>query len=148
MKVADFDTDALLAQPLTARVATNGPTVRPTWYLWEEQSFWILSGPWAKLLGQVEADPILAVTVDVCDNSSGLVRQVTAWGRAEILPFDVARGRRMLARYLGPSESEWDARFRHYLNEDPIVLGTMWIRMHPTSLKAVDLSYRVSDASE
>jgi hypothetical protein len=34
-----FDVDAFLAQPLTARVATSGPTVRPTWYLWEEGAF-------------------------------------------------------------------------------------------------------------
>jgi nitroimidazol reductase NimA-like FMN-containing flavoprotein (pyridoxamine 5'-phosphate oxidase superfamily) len=59
---ADFDIDAFLTQPLTARVATNGPTVRPTWYLWEDQAFWILSGPWAKLLDRVKADPHLAIT--------------------------------------------------------------------------------------
>jgi len=62
---ADFDIDAFLAQPLTARVATNGPTVRPTWYLWEDQAFWILTGPWAKLLDRVRADPALALTVEV-----------------------------------------------------------------------------------
>jgi len=28
-----FDVDRFLAQPLTARIATNGPTVRPTWRL-------------------------------------------------------------------------------------------------------------------
>ena len=31
----DFDVDEFLAQPLVARVATNGPTVRPVWFLWE-----------------------------------------------------------------------------------------------------------------
>jgi hypothetical protein len=30
--------DAFLSQPLTARIATNGPTVRPTWFLWEDQA--------------------------------------------------------------------------------------------------------------
>src|SRR5215467_4198510 len=29
----DFGVDEFLARPLTARVATNGPTVRPAWYL-------------------------------------------------------------------------------------------------------------------
>jgi hypothetical protein len=43
-----FDVDAFLAQPLTARVTTNGPTVRPTWYLWEEGASWILTGPWPR----------------------------------------------------------------------------------------------------
>ena len=35
----EFDIDAFLSQPLTARIATNGPTVRPTWFLWEDQAF-------------------------------------------------------------------------------------------------------------
>ncbi|WP_409490397.1 hypothetical protein [Amycolatopsis sp. cmx-11-12] len=34
-----FDVDEFLAGPLTARVAAAGPTVRPTWYLWEKQAF-------------------------------------------------------------------------------------------------------------
>jgi hypothetical protein len=29
----DFDINNFLAQPLVARVATNGPTVRPVWFL-------------------------------------------------------------------------------------------------------------------
>jgi hypothetical protein len=44
-----FNVDSFLAQPLTARVATNGPTVRPAWFLWEDGAFWILTGPWARL---------------------------------------------------------------------------------------------------
>ena len=56
-----FDVDAFLAQPLTARVATSGPTIRPTWYLWEDGAFWILTGPWARLPNRVRADPAIAV---------------------------------------------------------------------------------------
>jgi nitroimidazol reductase NimA-like FMN-containing flavoprotein (pyridoxamine 5'-phosphate oxidase superfamily) len=56
-----FDVDAFLAQPLTARVATSGPTVRPTWYLWEDGAFWILTGPWAALPNRVRADPAIAI---------------------------------------------------------------------------------------
>jgi nitroimidazol reductase NimA-like FMN-containing flavoprotein (pyridoxamine 5'-phosphate oxidase superfamily) len=140
---ADFDIDAFLAQPLTAHVATNGPTVRPTWYLWEDQAFWILTGPWAKLPGRVKADPALALTVDVCDTATGLVRQVIARGRAELLPFDIPRGKRKLSRYLGPDETRWDSRFRHYLHDEPTERGTVWLRLCPTSLTATDLSYRV-----
>jgi hypothetical protein len=144
--VADFEIDAFLAQPLTARLATDGPTVRPIWFLWEDRAFWVLSGPWAKLLGHVGTDPVVAITVDVCDTSTGLVRQVIARGRADVLPFDVARGYRMLARYLGPDETRWDARFRHYLHEDPTELGTVWIRVRPASITAIDLSYHVPGA--
>jgi hypothetical protein len=62
-----FDVDAFLAQPLTARVAASGPTVRPTWYLWEDEAFWILTGPWATLPARVRTDPAIAIVVDVCD---------------------------------------------------------------------------------
>lgn len=141
MATADFDIDDFLAQPLTARVATNGPTVRPTWYLWEEQAFWILTGPWAKLLGRVQRDPALAVTVDVCDLGTGLVRQVIARGRAEVLPFDTERGHRKLSRYLGQDETSWDLRFRRYLHDDPAESGTVWIHLQPTTITATDLSY-------
>jgi hypothetical protein len=143
VRTADFDVDAFLGRPLTARVATNGPTVRPTWYLWEAGAFWILSGPWARLLERVRADPALALTVDVCDPATGLVRQVIATGPAEVLPFDVPRGRRKLRRYLGADETRWDDRFRRYLYDDPAVRGTVWIRMRPSRLTATDLSYRV-----
>ena len=136
-----FDIDTFLAQPLTARVATNGPTIRPTWYLWEDQAFWILTGPWAKLPDHVHKDPKIALVVDTCEVTTGLVQQVIARGTAEILPFDIPRGRRKLARYLGPHEDEWDPRFRAYLNDDPQNCGTVWIRLHPTTLTTADLSY-------
>jgi hypothetical protein len=71
------------------------------------------------------------------------VRQVIARGRAEILPFDVARGRRKLSRYLGEDETRWDRRFRHYLLDDPAEKGTVWLRLRPDSLVASDLSYSV-----
>ncbi|MEO3753966.1 pyridoxamine 5'-phosphate oxidase family protein [Streptomyces sp. B6B3] len=138
-----FDVTAFLAQPLTARVATNGPTVRPTWFLWEDEAFWILSGPWGRLHDRVRADPAIALVVDVCDVSTGLVRQVIARGRAEILPFDVARGHRKLSRYLGADERTWDDRFRRYLHDDPAERGTVWLRLRPSSLRTQDLSYSV-----
>lgn len=141
MATHEFDVDVFLAQPLTARVATNGPTVRPTWFLWEDKAFWILTGPWARLLGRLQVDPAIALVVDVCDVTTGLVRQVIASGDAEILPFDVPRGRRKLVRYLGGDEAAWDPRFRAYLLDDPSVRGTVWLRLEPTSLIATDLSY-------
>lgn len=136
-----FDIDAFLSQPLTARIATDGPSVRPVWFLWEECAFWVLTGPWTKLFQRVSADPQIALVVDVCDIATGLVRQVIARGRAELVPFDVPRGRRKLVRYLGTDESRWDSRFVRYLHDDPDQRGTMWLRLTPSSLTAHDLSY-------
>jgi hypothetical protein len=138
-----FDIDAFLSQPLIARVATNGPTVRPVWFLWEGGAFWILTGPWARLLDHVRRDPAISLVVDVCETDTGLVRQVIARGQVEILPFDVPRGRRKLGRYLGADEGNWDDRFRHYLLDDPVESGTVWLRLRPDRLVARDLSYSV-----
>jgi hypothetical protein len=132
--------DEFLARPLTARVATDGPTVRPTWYLWEDGAFWILSGPWSRLPSRIRQRPRIALTVDVCELDTGEVRQVLASGDAQLRPFDVARGRRKLVRYLGPDEQRWDPRFRAYLHENP---DTLWIHLRPSRLVANDLSYQV-----
>ncbi|MFI7413995.1 pyridoxamine 5'-phosphate oxidase family protein [Streptomyces sp. NPDC049627] len=144
MESSGFDVDAFLQQPLTARIATSGPTVRPVWFLWEEGAFWTLTGPWARLFDRVRNDPNVALVVDECDLATGCVRQVIARGRAELVPFDVPRGRRKLARYLGADEALWDERFVHYLHDDPGERGTMWLRLVPASLTARDLSYSVA----
>ncbi|MBE8472037.1 pyridoxamine 5'-phosphate oxidase family protein [Streptomyces justiciae] len=138
-----FDVDAFLAQPLTARLATNGPTVRPLWFLWEDSAFWVLTGPWTRLFDRVKDDPNVSLVVDECDLASGRVRQVVARGTAELVPFDVPRGRRKLTRYLGADETRWDDRFVRYLYDDPARRGTVWLRLTPRSLRALDLSYSV-----
>jgi nitroimidazol reductase NimA-like FMN-containing flavoprotein (pyridoxamine 5'-phosphate oxidase superfamily) len=143
MVMGQPEIDTFLAQPLTARVATNGPTVRPTWFLWEEQAFWILTGPWARLPDLIRADPAIALVVDECNLATGLVRQVIARGQAEILPFDGPRVRRKLTRYLGADEARWDQRFLRYLRDDTVEKGTAWLRLRPDSLIAKDLSYAV-----
>src|ERR1051326_8265144 len=104
----DFGVEEFRARPLTARVATNGPTVRPAWYMWEDGAFWLLTGPWARLMSRVRGDPAVAIVGDECDPATGAVRQVTARGQPGLLPFDVPRGRRNLARNLGQDESRWD----------------------------------------
>lgn len=144
----DFDIDDFLAAPLTARLATNGPTVRPVWFLWEDSVFWILTGPWAQLARRVREDPELAITVDVCDLETGLTRQVVAAGVARVVPFDVARGRRLLGRYLGEDEARWDPRFRVYLHDDPAATGAAWLRIEPRAVHATDLSFHGSTKAD
>ncbi|GHE85503.1 hypothetical protein GCM10017786_16910 [Amycolatopsis deserti] len=109
----------------------------------EDRAFWILTGPWAKLLDHIRDDPAVAITVDTCDTTTGLVRQVLARGEAEVLPFDADRGWRKPSRYLGPDETRWDRRFRDYLRDDPAERGTVWLRLRPARLTAADLSYQV-----
>ena len=136
-----FDLEAFLAQPLVAHVSAAGPTVRPVWFLWEERCFWWLTGSWSRLPAILERNPRVALVVDTCELDSGRVLQVTARGEAAIEPFDPARARRKLARYLGPDESAWDReRFQidTFAND-----STRFIRLAPEQLRARDLSYQV-----
>jgi hypothetical protein len=134
----DFNLQLFLAQPLVARVATSGPTIRPVWYLWEEGSFWWLTGRWARLAATLDEDPRVVLVVDTCDLATGRVLQVTARGDATIVPFDPDRACRKLARYLGPEKELWDERFRSGTFEDP---STRFVRLTPATVRARDLSF-------
>ena len=134
----DFDIDAVLREPLVARVATSGPTVRPVWFLWEEQAFWWLTGPWSSLERHLLSDPEVALVVDICDLGTGEVKQVRARGVAEVMPYDHERAYRKLSRYLGREEALWDgSRFR-LKNSDK---ENKFVRLAPDRLEAIDLSY-------
>ncbi|HLN15956.1 MAG TPA: pyridoxamine 5'-phosphate oxidase family protein [Acidimicrobiales bacterium] len=134
----DFDHDAFLARPLTARLATARPAVRPVWYLWEEERFWILVGPWNHVPADVAADPRVALVVDTCDLVTGECRQVVCRGEGELVPYEQARARRKLERYLGPDPGRWDERFRLYLSDAP---DAQLLRITSTFLTARDLSF-------
>jgi nitroimidazol reductase NimA-like FMN-containing flavoprotein (pyridoxamine 5'-phosphate oxidase superfamily) len=134
-----FDVDAFLARPITAHLATNGPTVRPVWYLWEDGAFWILTGPWSHLAAVLTRDPRVALSVDTCDLATGEVLKVLAAGDAEVVPYDEERARRKLRRYLGPHESWWEDE---WLRREPVAEG--FIRLVPDRLVVRDHSFRVA----
>lgn len=132
------DVDAYLAQPLVARVAASGPTVRPVWFLWEDGCFWWLTGAWSALAQRLADDPEVAIVVDTCELSTGCVLQVTSTGAAEVVPLDRERAVRKLTRYLGGDLGSWPARFLKSL-EDP---ETRLIRLVPRRGPTLrDLSY-------
>jgi nitroimidazol reductase NimA-like FMN-containing flavoprotein (pyridoxamine 5'-phosphate oxidase superfamily) len=136
---APFDIDAFLALPLVARLVTTGPTVRPIWYLWEECSFWWLTGSHSRLAEIVQRDPQVSLLIDTCELESGQVRVVQARGPADVVPLDKGRAIRKLSRYLGPDEERWDPRFPNALYEDPT---TRLVRMAPRRIRAWDRSFR------
>ncbi|GAA3371088.1 hypothetical protein GCM10017744_097430 [Streptomyces antimycoticus] len=137
---APFDVDAFLARPLVARLATEGPRVRPVWFLWADHAFWVLTGPWARLEERLERAPVFELVVDSCDLATGTVHQVIARGHGRVVDFDTDRGRRKLTRYLGEREELWDARFS--LRDDPSARGTRWALLEPDTLWIADLSFR------
>ncbi|WGP12335.1 pyridoxamine 5'-phosphate oxidase family protein [Streptomyces sp. SH5] len=137
---APFDVDAFLLQPLVARIATGNLVVRPTWYLWEDESFWVFSGAWSHMAKRLHADPGFELVVDTCDPHTGKVLQVIGRGEGSVVPFDTERGRRKLTRYLGPDESLWDDRFAIGGPVEDI----WWIRLTPDTLWVSDQSFRPS----
>ena len=136
----DFDLDALLSRPLVARVATNGPTIRPVWYLWEDDAFWWLTGSWSKLPDLIERDPAVTILIDTWEPDTGEVLQLIAAGQASIRPFDADRARRTLARYLGADESKWD--YERFIEGTLGDSSAAFIRLYPDRISVKDLSYR------
>lgn len=139
------EVEAFLARPLTAHLATHGPRVRPVWFLWEDGSFWILTGPWSHVLRDVEEDPHVALVVDDCNLETGQTKQVVVRGQLEVLPWDAARGRRMLRRYLGDDISAWDPRFQRYMAGEH---SCRWIRLAAESPTIRDMSFAPSRPPE
>jgi hypothetical protein len=135
---ADFDLAGFLAQPLVARVAAAGPSVRAVWFLWEEGAFWWLTGGWSRLPSILKADPHVALVVDTCNVASGEVLELSAEGEAEIYQLDLGRAGRILQRYLGADASRWPERFKARTFHDP---ATRLIRLEPSRMEALDLSY-------
>jgi hypothetical protein len=141
---APFPVPEFLAQPLVARLATAGPVVRPVWYLWEQDIFWVITGEWSRLEQRLTANPLFELVVDTCDVTTGTVRQVIAGGTGSIVPFDEARGRRKLARYLGPDEAGWDARFRMRSEQTTRI---RWARLIPDRLVIAEQSFQPTIAA-
>jgi hypothetical protein len=139
LAAAPFPVRPFLDRPLVARLATAGPVVRPVWFLWEEETFWVLTGTWSRLERRLSADPSFELVVDTCDLVTGEVRQVIGRGVGSVVPFDVPRGRRKLVRYLGPREELWPSRFS--LHGDPNARGIRWARLAPDSLLVADQSF-------
>ena len=133
--------EAFLARPLTAHLATHGPRVRPVWFLWEDQAFWILTGPWSTVLRDVDRDPHVALAVDAIDLTTGETKQIAVTGTAEILPWEADRGWRMLRRYIGDDAGLWDDRFQRYMRGED---GSVWLRLSVERPRLVDLSYEPS----
>lgn len=134
----DFRVEELLDQPLVAHLATSGPTLRPIWFLWEDQAFWWLTGTWSHLPGRLTDDPRVGMVVDTCDLATGVVRQVRARGEAELHAYDPDRAYRKLRRYLGDDPEAWD-RERFSLEAEE---GDRFACLRPARLEAIDLSYR------
>lgn len=137
-----FELEEVLERPLFAHLATlseDGPRDSPVWFLWENEGIWLIADEAKDSFPvRLRRDPRCAVGVVEFDSESGLVRHVGIRGVATIEPFDPALAARLLACYLSPDQSNWDARFQASLGTSTNVL----IRIAPETIVVRDVSYR------
>lgn len=100
-----------------------------------------MTGPWSRVVRDVEQDCHVALVVDHSDLDTGEIKQVVVRGQAELLPWDTERGWRMLRRYLGDDVGAWERRFQRYMKGE---LGCTWLRLAGGAPKLTDLSFRPS----
>lgn len=142
MESSVVDVSDFLDQPLVAHVAatgSNGPTVRPVWFLFEHNTLWWLTGSYSRLTDWLADDPRVAVVIDNFDANTGTVLAVTMAGNAETRPLDLNLTKRKIAKYLGHDVGRWPDRFRDVLDD----ADANWlVALKPTTQPRLrDLSY-------
>lgn len=135
--------EEILARPLFAHLATNsehGPRESPVWFLWEDEAIWIIGNYKTDTFpSRVETEPRCALGVVDFDRTSGLVQHVGLRGRAQLLPHDTERLKRLLGRYLGHRLEDWDERFVEILGDTDYV----FVCFVPETAVVRDQSYNV-----
>ena len=89
LKLAKPWVQALLSQPLLARLATVNPVtlqphVVPVWFSWDGESIWISAFSSTRKLKEVVKNPRIAVIIDTGEENPPM-RAVLMEGKAEIL---------------------------------------------------------------
>lgn len=138
------DLDDFLSRPIFVHLATMsaaGPRVSPVWFLWEEQTVWMIGSARTNTFrARIRQDPRCALAFVDFDRRTGCVHHVGMRGRATVEPFDRARAIRLVSRYLGPDLDAWDPGLRALMDDPDYVT----IRFVPETVVARDQSYRPS----
>lgn len=136
-----FDLAEFLARPLYAHLAHSsdkGVRESPVWFLWDGQAAWIIGGE--TFPANLKRDPRCALGIVDWDPPRGLSHHVGMRGTAEVLPFDRAMAKAILARYFGPDESDWDSRFKY--SDDADESNLTLVRFTPETVVVRDQSYK------
>ena len=138
-----FEPEAILSRPLMANLATmeaEGPRNSPVWVIWEDDALWMLGHCEGSSVRRLQADPRCAVEIVQLDVAAGVLLHLGLRGKAEVLPMEPARFRRLLARYLGPDPDSWNPWFIQEIAaiDDP---EGRWIRLVPDSTFTNNVSY-------
>jgi nitroimidazol reductase NimA-like FMN-containing flavoprotein (pyridoxamine 5'-phosphate oxidase superfamily) len=136
----EVELEAFLARPLfcfLAQRSDSGPRVSPLWFLWEDETVWII----AQLEGRsypdrVQQHPEAALAVVDFDIDTGQVEHVGMRGTASLEPYHEAVAGRLLEKYLGTRREDWPAAF---VDLDPDAYRLL--EFTPETVVARDQSY-------
>lgn len=142
---ARFALDEFLARPLFAHLATSsshGPRDSPCWFLWEGGALWIIGEPRVNsYLTRIREDPRVAVGIVDFRVATGSVQHVGIRGTASVQPWDIARARRLLSRYLGDDPAAWDPL--RFLPNLEMGRDRVFVKVVPETVVLRDQSYNV-----
>jgi hypothetical protein len=136
--------EEVLSRPLFAHLATDselGVRESPVWFLWEDEALWIIGNYETDTFPKrIELEPRCAIGIVDFDLLTGLVQHVGFRGRATVHPHDESRAKRLLSRYLGENQEQWDTRFVEVLGDANFV----FVRFEPETAVVRDQSYVVA----
>lgn len=138
-----FDPELVLGLPLMANLATvsdDGPRNAPVWYIWEDAALWMLGAEGSSSVRRLERDPRCAVEIVHYDNSRGVLAHLGLRGPATVEPMVPSRFRRLLSKYLGPDEADWNVWFMDKVARIDNSDGRL-IRLAPDSVFTNNVSY-------
>ncbi|AXF58015.1 pyridoxamine 5'-phosphate oxidase family protein [Salicibibacter kimchii] len=137
-----FNLNEFLQKPLFAHLSTStkdhNPRESPVWFHWEHECIWIIGTSSDSFPGRIKEKAECAIGIVDFDHTTGKVLHAGFRGHATVEPFDKGIAERLLSRYLGPEEKNWDPRFRNL--DDSNVL----IRFVPETVVVRDQSFEPS----
>ncbi|WP_293028080.1 pyridoxamine 5'-phosphate oxidase family protein [Natronococcus sp.] len=139
----EVELEAFLARPLfcfLAQRSDSGPRVSPLWFLWEDETVWIIAQLEERSYpDRARRHPETALAVVDFDPATGRVEHVGMRGRASLESYDEELAGRLLENYLGTRREDWPAAF---VDLDPDAYRLL--EFTPETLVARDQSYPVS----
>ncbi|WP_411954303.1 pyridoxamine 5'-phosphate oxidase family protein [Alkalibacillus sp. S2W] len=133
-----FELEELLEKPLFAHLATvenDLPKDTPCWFHWEDGHLWIIGTPSDTFPNRIKQHPKCAIGIIDFNPHTGLVLHAGFRGTATVEPFDEIIANKLLARYLGPNETDWPPRFRQ------IDRSSVLVKFKPDTVVVRDQSY-------
>lgn len=138
-----FDPNEILALPLMAILATvsedGAPRNAPVWFIWEDQTLWMLGDAGGSSVRRLQREPRCAVEIVRFDNDAGILLHCGLRGTASIEENSPERFRRLLHKHLGPEEC-WNAWFVENIAQIDDPTGRM-IRLVPDGIFTNNVSF-------